>query len=142
MRIKVSAGASHFDPWCLTWFEAVNGATAYGASLAHNPDANGNGRISVREAFNYSEAYDPNTTYDDPQYADSPVGCGHHIYLTKAPKWSDILVDLAKSLKLIEKVAIKHPPLPDPAPELTVELLSASSVLHSVADRLEGAGHS
>ena len=37
---KVSAGASHFDQWAQTWFEAVNGATAYGASLAHNPDTN------------------------------------------------------------------------------------------------------
>jgi hypothetical protein len=137
---KVSAGASHFDPWCLAWFEAMNGATAYGAGLAHNPDTSGNYRISVREAFNYSDAYDT-ASIDDPQYADSPVGCGHHIYLTKAPTLSDILADLAKSLKLIEYVAVKKPSLPDPPPELAVELLSASSVLHSVAERLEGAGH-
>jgi hypothetical protein len=137
---KVSAGGTHFDPWAQAWFESVNGATVYGASLAHNPDTNANGRISVREAFNYSDAYDSNTSYDDPQYADSPAGCGNHIYLTKAPKLIDILVDLSKSLKLIEQRAIKKPPLPDPAPELTVELISFSSVLHSVADRLEGAG--
>jgi len=46
---KVSAGDSHFDQWARAWFEAVNGATAYGASLAHNPDANSNGRVSARE---------------------------------------------------------------------------------------------
>src|SRR5262249_27369217 len=90
---KQSAGASHFDPWAQTWFEGVNGATVYGANLAHNPDTDGNGRISVREAFDYSDAYDT-ASYDDPQYADSPSGCGSSIYLTKAPSLADILAAL------------------------------------------------
>src|SRR4051812_27250154 len=48
---KVSWGAAHFDPWAQAWFEGINGSTAYGASLAHQPDTNHNGRISAREAF-------------------------------------------------------------------------------------------
>src|SRR5262245_28060053 len=83
---KVSAGDAHFDPWARVWFESVNGATAYGAALPADPDTNHNHRVSVREAFNYSAAHDPATaTYDDPQYADAPAGCGVSIYLTKPP---------------------------------------------------------
>src|SRR6187402_514959 len=65
---KVSAGDWHFDQWARTWFEAVNGKTAYGASLAHNPDTNSSGKVSAREAFDYSDAYFYANPYDDPQY--------------------------------------------------------------------------
>lgn len=136
---KVSAGATHFDPWAQMWFESVNGATAYGASLAHNPDANGNGRISVREAFDYSDAYDT-ASYDDPQYADSPAGCGRNIYLTKAPSLLDILAEFGKALKLVDQHVAKRPPLPDPPPEWAIELISSLTSLQSVAQQLEGAG--
>jgi hypothetical protein len=125
---KVSAGGTHFDPWAQTWFESVNGATAYGASLPHNADGDSNGRISVREAFDYSDAYDA-ASYDDPQYADSPSGCGYSIYLTKAPSLIDIISALAKSLKAIEKQIVKKPPLPDPAPDWATELMSSLTLM-------------
>jgi len=132
---KVSAGAGHFDPWAQVWFEAVNGATAYGASLAHDPDTSGNGLVSVREAFTYSDTYDP-AGIDDPQYADSPAGCGSSIYLTKAPSLWEIVAELLKHLKLIEK-KIKKPPLPDPAPDWGSELLGSLALLESLSQRLD-----
>ena len=133
---KVSAGAAHFDPWAQIWFESINGATAYGASLPHNPDGDANGRISVREAFNYSDAYDT-ASYDDPQYADSPSGCGSSIYLTRPPSLLDIIRELARSVKLIEKQLVKKPPLPDPAPDWASELTTSLTALDALAARLQ-----
>lgn len=131
---KVSAGDSHFDQWARTWFEAVNGATAYGASLAHNPDANADGRVSVKEAFTYSDTYEYANSYDDPQYGDSPVGCGSQIYLTKAPTLADILRALLERYRLIEDHVIKHP-IPDPPPDWSVKLLESFELADALAQR-------
>lgn len=133
---KSSDGASHFDQWAQAWLESINGATVYGAALAHNPDANSNGRISVREAFDYSNSYDTGPD-DDPQYTDSPSGCGQTMYLTKAPSLIDIIRELSKSLKLIEKQIIKKPPLPDPAPDWATELMGSLTMLQALSERLE-----
>lgn len=131
---KVSAGATHFDPWAQTWFESVNGHTVYGASLPANPDANANGRISVREAFNYSDTYDT-ASYDDPQYADKPVGCGSSIYLTKAPTLWDILHELAYRYRAIAAAIPPHP-LPDPPPYWEKDLTAALRATDEIAERL------
>jgi hypothetical protein len=133
---KVSAGDAHFDQWARTWFEAVNGATAYGASLGHQPDANGNGRVSVREAFDYSDSWEyPNYGYDDPQYGDSPAGCGSSIYLSKAPSLYDIIKELLKRYRAIEKVVPKHPE-PDPAPDWAGKLLASLQVAQELESRM------
>ena len=131
---KVSAGDSHFDQWARTWFEAVNGATAYGASLAHNPDANADGRVSVKEAFTYSDAYEYANSYDDPQYGDTPVGCGSQIYLTKAPTLADILRALLDKYLLLEGHVIKHP-IPDPPPDWSAKLLESLELADALAQR-------
>jgi Peptidase C13 family len=131
---KVSWGAAHFDPWAQAWLEGVNGATAYGASLAHQPDANGNGRVSAREAFDYSDAYDT-ASGDDPQYCDRPTGCGASIYLTKPPSLSDILAEIVKRYRLIDKQLVKHP-IPDPAPDWASELLSVLTLAEALEERL------
>ena len=131
---KVSAGDSHFDQWARTWFEAVNGATAYGASLAHNPDANANGRVSVREAFNYSDTYEYANSYDDPQYGDTPVGCGTQIYLTKAPTLADIIRAILSRYLLVDSHIVRHP-IPDPPPEWSVKLLESLEVADALAQR-------
>ncbi|MCV2393514.1 hypothetical protein OEB99_04265 [Actinotalea sp. M2MS4P-6] len=132
---KVSAGDSHFDQWARAWFESVNGSTAYGASLAHQPDANGNGRVSAREAFDYSDAYDYDTYYDDPQYGDAPSGCGAGIYLTKAPTLADIIRELLDKYLAIEGHLIKHP-IPDPPPDWAVRLLASLDDAEALASRL------
>lgn len=131
---KVSAGDSHFDQWARTWFEAVNGATAYGASLAHNPDANADGRVSVKEAFTYSDTYEYANPYDDPQYGDTPVGCGSQIYLTKAPTLADILRAILARYLLVDRQIIKHP-IPDPPPDWSVKLLESLELADALAQR-------
>jgi hypothetical protein len=133
---KVSAGDAHFDQWARTWFEAVNGSTAYGASLGHQPDTSGNGRVSVREAFDYSVSYEyPNYGYDDPQYGDSPAGCGSSIHLSKAPTLFDIIKELLKRYRAIEKVVPKHPE-PDPAPDWAEKLLASLVVAEELESRM------
>ena len=131
---KVSAGDSHFDQWARAWFEAVNGATAYGASLAHNPDTSGNGRVSVREAFNYSDTYQYVNPYDDPQYGDAPAGCGSGIYLTKAPTLADILKEILSRYRAIDRHIIRHP-IPDPPPDWSVKLLESLDIADALAQR-------
>ena len=131
---KVSAGAAHFDQWAQTWFEAVNGATAYGASLAHNPDTNANGRVSVREAFNYSDTYEYANSYDDPQYGDTPVGCGTQIYLTKAPTLADIIRAILSRYLLVDDHIVRHP-IPDPPPDWSAKLLESLEVADALAQR-------
>ena len=131
---KVSAGDSHFDQWARTWFEAVNGATAYGASLAHDPDSNADGRVSVKEAFTYSDTYEYANSYDDPQYGDTPVGCGSLIYLTKAPTLADILREILARYLLVERQIIKHP-IPDPPPDWSAKLLESLDLADALAQR-------
>jgi len=132
---KVSWGAEHFDPWAQAWFEAVNGATAYGASLPHQPDTDGNGRVSLREAFEYSKAYDTDPR-DDPQYGERPIGCGAGVYLTKPPILSDIVKLIAEKYVLIDKTLAKHP-IPDPPPEWSSHLIASLSSAEALAERLD-----
>lgn len=132
---KVSAGDGHFDQWARTWLEAVNGSTAFGASLAHQPDTNADGRVSAREAFNYSDAYEYANPYDDPQYGDEPVGCGSSIYLTKAPTLADVIKELLERYRAIEKVVSKHP-IPDPPPEWASKLLVSLDAAEALDQRL------
>jgi Peptidase C13 family len=135
---KVSAGAAHFDPWAQVWFEAVNGNSAFGASLPTTADTNHNGRVSVREAFNYSDAHDP-ASIDDPQYSDQPIGSGNHIYLSRTPLFSEVLREIAMRVVLLEEAFVRpHPPLPDPGPEWAAELLGALTVIDSLAQRIGG----
>ncbi len=132
---KPSAGDAHFDQWARTWFEAVNAATAYGASLGHQPDANSDGRVSVREAFNYSDAYEYANSYDDPQYGDVPAGCGSLIYLTKPPTLAEILSEILKRYRAIDKLVTKHP-IPDPPPDWAAKLLESLAVAEALDQRL------
>ena len=133
---KVSAGDTHFDPWARIWFEGVNGSSAYGGSLPSSADTNHNGRVSVREAFNYSDTNDT-AFYDDPQYADSPAGCGSSIYLNRAPTLAEILRELISRYVLVED-ALRHrrPPLPDPPPGWERELTAALTAVDALAERL------
>ena len=134
---KVSWGAAHFDPWAQAWFEGVNGATAYGANLAHQPDTSGNGRVSAREAFDYSDAYD--TAADDPQYGDAPVGCGASIYLSKPPTLIDIIKAIATKYATIDKQLPHRIPMPDPPPEWASELSATLETAEALSARLEAA---
>lgn len=133
---KVSAGATHFDPWALAWFEGLNDASAYGASLAHHADVDHSGRISMVEAFNYSDQYDTDTTYDDPVYGDKPFACGASIYLNRVPSWWEVLRELIERYRLIEE-QFPHIPGPDPQPDWAAELMAHLEVADQLAQRVE-----
>ncbi|MGO8670745.1 MAG: FG-GAP repeat domain-containing protein [Capsulimonadaceae bacterium] len=79
-----SAGAAHFDPWALDLIEALNGATPAGAALPAKPTSNFDGLISILSACNWAKATDTSTG-DEPQYGDSPAGCGSSIFLGPHP---------------------------------------------------------
>lgn len=74
-----SAGAADFDPFALDWIASITGSYEDGSALDSDPDTNGDGRISAREAFNYADA--SNTQGDTPDFAESPADCGDHIFL-------------------------------------------------------------
>lgn len=99
-----SIGGAHFDPFARDWIAAMNGATPYGGALAHDPDTNGNGRISAREAFDYADAiHDP---YDTPVFNQKNGGSGCWL-------GSDWYIFKLPPLELAE-IYIKHWPEPDP----------------------------
>jgi hypothetical protein len=62
-----------YDEFCYRFTCAVNGATPAGMPV--NADTNGDGRISMLEAFNYAEAND--TRPETPQYEDNGDGVPH-----------------------------------------------------------------
>jgi len=63
----------NWDPFARDWIAAQTGHNPFGATLAFNPDANHNGRIEAREAFDYANTVrDPR---DSPNFSqDSPAG--------------------------------------------------------------------
>jgi Peptidase C13 family len=133
---KPSAGAAHFDPWAQVWFESINGVTVYGGALPGSPDTNNNYKVSVKEAFNYSKTYDPAlATYDDPQYADSPAGCGAQIHLVKSPSLLDIIKLLESKLAAVRQSIGPNPP--DPEPFWVDDLVASAARIDAVAQRLQ-----
>jgi Peptidase C13 family len=69
-----SIGGAQFDPFARDWIAAMAGHTPSGGVLAFNPDVNGNGRTSAREAHQYADAvHDP---YDTPVYSENSLAAG------------------------------------------------------------------
>ncbi|MBL8415909.1 MAG: hypothetical protein JNM42_15870 [Propionivibrio sp.] len=74
-ELRNSIGGAHFDPFARDWIAAMTGSTPYGGALASNPDTDGTGKVSAREAHNYADAVkDP---YDTPVYSESSVAAGN-----------------------------------------------------------------
>jgi len=65
-----SIGGYPFDPWCEDFNAAIKGS--YHDGTAANADANGDGKVSMLEAFNF--AYDNKNPWDTPQYDDNGDG--------------------------------------------------------------------
>ena len=85
-------------------------------------------------AFNYSDAYQYANPYDDPQYGDSPIGCGTQIYLTKAPTLADIIRAILSRYLLVDSHIVRHP-IPDPPPDWSAKLLESLDVADALAQR-------
>ncbi len=66
-----------YDTYVFHWTAAVKGEDAYGTPV--NADYNGDGIITMDEAFLYAETHDQSN--EDPQYSDYPVGIGQGISL-------------------------------------------------------------
>jgi hypothetical protein len=90
---KTSDGAAHFDPWAQMLARAFNGDTEAGAGLASNPMADLDGVVSVSAACAWAKTNDKSPG-DDPQYAESPAGCGHQISLALNPRRHSRAADL------------------------------------------------
>jgi hypothetical protein len=74
-ELRSSIGGADFDPFARDWISAMNGNTPYGGALASNPDADGSGKVSAREAHQYADAVkDP---YDTPVYNESSAAAGN-----------------------------------------------------------------
>jgi hypothetical protein len=92
-----SQGGPNFDPFAEDWIAGIHGQYADGTALSQTVDANGDGRLSATEAFDYANAvrsYDgtikkycpppsgtPLRTGDTPTASDSPAGYGSYIFL-------------------------------------------------------------
>jgi hypothetical protein len=75
-ELRSSIGGSQFDPFARDWIAAMTGNTPYGGVLASNPDTDGSGKVSAREAHNYATSVkDP---YDTPVYNESSAIAGNY----------------------------------------------------------------
>lgn len=55
LELNNSIGGADFDPFARDWIAAMNGYDPYGNALAHNPDSDGSGKVTAKEAFNYAD---------------------------------------------------------------------------------------
>jgi len=75
-ELRSSIGGAEFDPFAQDWIAAMAGNTPYGGALASNPDTDGSGKVSAREAHNYASAI--HHTYDTPIYNESSLVAGNY----------------------------------------------------------------
>ncbi len=107
---EVSWGGNPFDAFAGVWIEALFGAHADGSGLSSDPDTHNNGRLSMKEVFDYAKAND--TSADHPVFADRPLGCGANVCLG-AVTIEDLLPSILKYLERMPELV----PRPDPPPE-------------------------
>ena len=74
-----SDGGADFDPFAEDWIAGMHGQYTNGAALSQTVDANGDGRLSAIEAFNYADGCV--TGGDTPTASDTPGGYGQYIFL-------------------------------------------------------------
>jgi hypothetical protein len=75
-ELKSSIGGTYFDPFARDWIAAMTGNTPYGGALASNPDTDGSGKVSAREAHDYADAV--KDAYDTPVYSESSAAAGNY----------------------------------------------------------------
>ena len=66
-----------YDEYAYYWISAVRGEDPYGTPV--NADTNGDGQVTMDEAFLYAEAHDAQP--EVPQYAENPAGLGATVSL-------------------------------------------------------------
>jgi hypothetical protein len=106
------------DPFSAAWIEALNGGRANGDPLDVDPDSDGDGRVSVRDLFDYAKRID---LADHPGYAELPEGCGADMFLGEY-LLPELLAELMKRVdSLSERIGgdpkLVAPPGPERWPE-------------------------
>ena len=90
----LSWGMGEYDAFVFYWTAALRGEDAYGVQV--NADYNGDGHVSMKEAFVYANRHD--TAAENPQYASNPGPYGNYetmnglIEVCKI-KFGDITID-------------------------------------------------
>lgn len=75
----------YYDQWCYYWTAAVRGclpgANPWDDGAACDADANDDGYVSFKEAYDY--AYENRYYLDSPQYGENPAGLGEQLFMTQ-----------------------------------------------------------
>jgi hypothetical protein len=80
-----SQGGWDFDPFARDWISAMAKHSPYGASLAPNPDTDGDGKIEAEEAFNYADSV--HVAGDLPVYSESSEEAGDSFLGRRYATW-------------------------------------------------------
>lgn len=75
-EVSYSCQGIPYDEFVYHWTCAVNGADHRGVSV--NADADGNGRVTMQEAFEYAKAHD-RWSAEHPQYVSTPISVGEDL---------------------------------------------------------------
>ena len=112
-ELKNSIGGADFDPFARDWIAAMMGHDPYGHPLVFNPDSNGNGRITAKEAFDYANAI--HHSYDTPvfNFANNGRLC-----------WLGAIYWYFPPIRLISIESIIKKRWPEPDPEIIHKVLS------------------
>lgn len=66
-----------YDEFPFHWISALAGKTPYGATV--NADSNGDGAVSIKEAFDYASYHDTALATETPQYSSTPSSFGKYL---------------------------------------------------------------
>jgi hypothetical protein len=132
-ELRNSIGGADFDPFARDWIAAMTGHTPYGGALASNPDIDGSGKVSAREAHNYADSvHDP---YDTPVYSESSLAAGNcylgqrYVYLW--PIYCRLLVEILEPYYIRRPIpefyAIMHEKLLPSLAAIEEKLITAST---------------
>lgn len=125
----------NWDSFARDWIAAEAGYMPNGASLAHNPDTNGNGVVSALEAFTYAQSV--KNPSDTPNYnssssvADSSGLAQSYVFWWW---WCWIILPILNKRLSTRPTAIAQP-VPDPGPEFAAQLAAALPELQQLITR-------
>ncbi len=118
-----------YDTYVFQWTAAVKGEDAYGNPV--NADYNGDGLITMDEAYRYAELHDISS--EDPQYDDEPVGIGAGISLWPTSSGPFLVV----SQTLLDDIGGNNNGAPDPGETISL-LVTLNNVGTGTASNIVG----
>ena len=132
----------HWDSFARDWFAAQAGHDPYGAALAFNPDANGDGKIASAEAFGYASTV--RNPSDSPQFDESSPAGGQDLAGPHVHRLVVVVLDPARgsgaALPRAARGGVLRAAAPDPAgaAKLAASLDDQSAVLRRETATLVG----